>query len=713
MNPFKINLDYKQDCYEEIKVSMLDTVKIEATITDNWQAVDLTGANIQMQIGKNDNRYVIQTSNITVVGNKVSITLDEQATVLDGITELTLVINKNTERKGLWIINLSVRRTSVSNKVDSITGVPLLQDIENSIIDAGISKAALDNAKNNLDISIANGDTATMRVDIDNHSEQLAEKARQVDVDNSLTLKRDKTTPIGSTDVSDELMLMFSPGGTVNPVISDKAISPIKTSFLPSATINLFDSSKAVTTGFINSTTGAISIDATGYMTSDFIEVVPGSVYSTNANAPSGYYNSAKVFVQAIAYNATKPYTVPTGLDIKYIRISCFSPAYTSVMRIFLGSTLLPWVAYDNSFKLSSNIKLVNESIGKIIDIENCTFIQKTGDINLFNKATSIDNSYPNGAGLTTDVAWESTDYIPVDVGKTYIKNGGANVLCVYDVNKVNIFQGNVSSVTIPTGGKYIRCGIYKSDKTIDTFMVVEGTSLPSYVPYVEVNVFSGIKLPNPTIPLSWWSGKKADVLGDSITFMNLWQPIVTSKLGLTFANHGVSGTKVSGILADAMFTDARVNSLSTDADIYIVMGGINDWAGNTPLEVINKLDTTTFKGAYRVLIEKLITKFPNKHVVVMTNTFGTVPARAGWTDQLGIINNLGLSTMDYAKATREVCLEYGVPVIDINAESYINKINILQFITDEGNMIVHPNASGAERMAEIAVGKLKQIEPI
>ena len=169
MKPFKINLDYQRDCYEEITVSMLDTVKLECTIMDNWEVADLTGATIQMQIGKPDGRFVIQTSGITTVGNIVNITLDSQATVVESKekpTELTLVITKGGERKGFWIIKLKVKRTAIVDKVESRTEVPVLKELEDKVNEGAALKTNLtaeitkaNTSKTELTAKITEGNT--------------------------------------------------------------------------------------------------------------------------------------------------------------------------------------------------------------------------------------------------------------------------------------------------------------------------------------------------------------------------------------------------------------------------------------------------------------------------------------------------------------------------------------------------------------------------
>jgi lysophospholipase L1-like esterase len=518
---------------------------------------------------------------------------------------------------------------------------------------------------------------------------------------------------LGLSNLKQEVIQAMAGTTPVNSIPANKSVTPEKTSFIDNISINLFDKSIITDNFYINPANGALVADV-NFVVTDYIPVTPTQQYATNMSygAPLAFYNASKTFISGHQVN---PATAPA--NAAYVRWSMDKTNKTlDTFMIVKGSATPNEYMPYGVYKFSSSVAL------PILGVTGVSFINNES-INLFDKTkVTNDGFYINADGsLGATVGFCVSDFIPITPNEAYITSMTyAPPFAVYDANKTIITGvSQTNPVTMPSNGAFVRWSVDKTNTTLDTFMIVKGTVVPTvYIPYSLKAMLKDVYVRKEQILdlnlISKWSGAKIDVLGDSITAMNLWQPTVTSKLGTqTFSNHGVSGSCISGVAADAMWTDSRINALSTDSDLYLVMGGTNDWANNTLLESGNKLDTTTFKGAYRVLLEKLITKFPNKHVAIMTTPYGKVPNRAGWTDQTGIVNNNGLSTRDYAKACREVAGEYGIPVIDIDANTYFNKINLTQFVTDETTMIVHPNATGAKRIAEIVVGKLKEIEPI
>lgn len=79
---------------------------------------------------------------------------------------------------------------------------------------------------------------------------------------------------------------------------------------------NLFDKTKAIF-GYYDST-GAF-INDSGWMTSDFIEVIEGETYTQLSSGYRSCWDSNKQFVQTIQGNP--PFVIPTGKGIRYIRI--------------------------------------------------------------------------------------------------------------------------------------------------------------------------------------------------------------------------------------------------------------------------------------------------------------------------------------------------------------------------------------------------------
>ena len=68
-----------------------------------------------------------------------------------------------------------------------------------------------------------------------------------------------------------------------------------------------------------------------------------------------------------------------------------------------------------------------------------------------------------------------------------------------------------------------------------------------------------------------------------------------------------------------------------------------------------------------------------------------------------------GRCMTDMANAVKQVCAYFGIPCIDVNAESGINTLNHTTYITD----LIHPNAEGGKLIANCVINGMKRFEPI
>lgn len=92
--------------------------------------------------------------------------------------------------------------------------------------------------------------------------------------------------------------------------------------------------------------------------------------------------------------------------------------------------------------------------------------------------------------------------------------------------------------------------------------------------------------------------------------------------------------------------------------------------SGNA-LGAITDTDNTTFYGALRVLLEGLVTKFPNAKLAFVITT--PVSLDKGMKSP----NAKGFYLADYCRAAREVCEEYSIPYLDLQKVSGFNQQNI------------------------------------
>lgn len=215
--------------------------------------------------------------------------------------------------------------------------------------------------------------------------------------------------------------------------------------------------------------------------------------------------------------------------------------------------------------------------------------------------------------------------------------------------------------------------------------------------------------------------GKKIAFLGDSITFGvgasspdKVYWRLIAEKTGAVCKGYGINGTRIAKQINpvpdayhDMRHFITRVDLIDKDADIIMVLGGVNDYAhGDAPLGKASDRCEDTFYGACHLLYNKLIESFPKAVIVIMTplhfveednECFNT--ARSGQKPRL----------LDFVNVIREVAEEYSLPVLDLHRISGIQPKIAMQrelFMPDG----IHPNDAGYQRMADRIVAFLENL---
>jgi lysophospholipase L1-like esterase len=207
------------------------------------------------------------------------------------------------------------------------------------------------------------------------------------------------------------------------------------------------------------------------------------------------------------------------------------------------------------------------------------------------------------------------------------------------------------------------------------------------------------------TFSYNKWKGKTLNALGDSTTYgddgsggSNSISWVASMQQLNNFGTVVNSGVKGSTIAIQSGRSDSfveRWNSLGS-ADLFAVLGGVNDFNKNIPMGSFLSTDQTTFKGALNVIIKGLLAKFPTSTIVFMTpmknnKSIGFTPSYTS--------NGQGLKQLDYVNAIKETCDYYGLPVLDLYTNSGISP-----FVTEQANAympdLLHYNQAGYLRLA-------------
>jgi lysophospholipase L1-like esterase len=265
-----------------------------------------------------------------------------------------------------------------------------------------------------------------------------------------------------------------------------------------------------------------------------------------------------------------------------------------------------------------------------------------------------------------------------------------------------------------------VNCSNFSIDKT--SGIINQGQSPLSAFKRPNIIPMEYLDFMNLTI----WNTRKWTAFGDSITYLNSWQPYVVKKLGLIHTNRGIGGTTVantgsiayvdsSGNYMDrppnpqptgstqinsSMSVDDRINTIPTDTQLITIFGGRNDYGQNVPLGAITDTVDTTFYGALQIMINKIHTRIPNARKVIL------IPI---YSSDDGTVNSVGKTFDDYRNAIKQIAYLYGYPVIDLKANTGINKLNSTAYLSDG----IHPNDAGGQRIAEVVIGQLKALEPV
>ena len=181
-----------------------------------------------------------------------------------------------------------------------------------------------------------------------------------------------------------------------------------------------------------------------------------------------------------------------------------------------------------------------------------------------------------------------------------------------------------------------------------------------------------------------------------------------TQVIGSVGGAYSTNGTCIGGSGANAMWQDVRINALEKDIDCLLIMGGTNDSAQGVTIGEISRdnLDTSTFVGAYNVLLSKVYCKYYHlgTHEGI-TQTTETKPIQIMLATPI-YCNDSAYGNMDnIAEAVRGIANMWGIPVADQHAKSGINAVTSELYLADK----VHPNDEGGKRVANVWANALRE----
>ena len=181
---------------------------------------------------------------------------------------------------------------------------------------------------------------------------------------------------------------------------------------------------------------------------------------------------------------------------------------------------------------------------------------------------------------------------------------------------------------------------------------------------------------------------------GDDTTTKHPYHSFWAEDYDLNARNYGVSGSTVANYSGtnDSSFVE-RYSAMANDADVVTILGGVNDFYSQYAVGTINDTAKNTFYGAYKSMVEGLMTKYPDAQIVLFIPL--NAPARELYREPR-------------KNAIIEIGKLYNLPVIDLNTDEIAGSsygFDIEKYSTDN----LHPNAEGQKIIAKYMMDKMVQ----
>lgn len=342
-------------------------------------------------------------------------------------------------------------------------------------------------------------------------------------------------------------------------------------------------------------------------------------------------------FNYQVAYGSGFRYSAPQYLDAENNRISaCKVNAYSST------------VDNTNEFGMITLCDVPEDAMYIAIPYANGTeFNIEYGYLDYAEKLSGclIDGQLPYGIQLFEDGRnlvqniFQNTIYSNATKSFNYISGSRctAPILCS---GGSRIYHDGVANTmyyfAFDSANGYISSGMINSGSTLPeienvAYWIFQSVNDFSWISYSDLSL-DGYKHPKKIRDdlldlhitqkkLEYpYNGMVASFLGDSLTANGSGGDYITCLNDFfgfsSITNCGLGGTRMSGELSsfgDPMWMDSRINALDIDSDIIFVMGGTNDAPSGAPYLgdiTPDNHDTSTFVGAYNVLLSKIYYRY-------------------------------------------------------------------------------------------------------
>lgn len=438
-------------------------------------------------------------------------------------------------------------------------------------------------------------------------------------------------------------------------------------------------------------------------------------------------YNQDGTYSGVFVANIKKDYTIGDDDGQYLIRFRIINVNFQSVTPSVGANTHYKYTEYHNIISISDELEINRIDIDGLYDGKH-KFRWETGNLAL-------------STGKEEDSIFCLRTYFtgfdqPVII-HPYIASGYSNYILKYDTSK-----------------NFVSYEFFNSDYYInDTNALYKLKLLKTDLTSIDISLGDNIYYDARSVGSLY--GKKVVCFGDSIVgnFIppNDWPSTFASITGATVYNAGFGGCCMADNnqarrayamcrLADSIASGdwsvqedsgvtidyAKVNSAGTSyeatgvdyvadklamleaidwstIDYIIIAYGTNDWSSDFLLDnQNNKLDTTTYLGAFRYSVETILTAYPNIKILPVTpiwRWWDTNTGAGAYGDSDTVANSVShVKLWEMADGLKDACkIPYHLHVCDLYYNSGFNKQNRYQyFFTNDGT---HPKPYGIKQL--------------
>lgn len=211
-------------------------------------------------------------------------------------------------------------------------------------------------------------------------------------------------------------------------------------------------------------------------------------------------------------------------------------------------------------------------------------------------------------------------------------------------------------------------------------------STFAGYIPSGNANFYTGSNCGVSSVNDTWWM-KLINALGMTLKLNNSWS--------------GSRVTTTNGETSAGCMT--RAQNLGTDPDVIIVYMGINDFNNEVALGTYDgngafPIATTTFREAYAIMLNKIMTAYPTAEIWCAT----LPPCEQNGETGAPEINGNNVLLDDFNKAIRNLAQVFGAKVLE-HAQCGLTYQNMSIYMGDWASGTsrgLHPNASGHSLIA-------------